>query len=272
MRQSNSALRGLASVAAIACMIATSRVQGAITYWTGAAGTDFATSGNWSNGVPTSNDYSDTARFYATYPPSSTAPANKNPTLAAARLLNAAVFDSAGWTIDGSRLTLRTINSAGIGTNTFNDNIKTGQYGFQWSATPGNTLSLAGGLLADQNSALRFVGGGTLDIAAPIVLAYTGVTTSLLVDTGVVKIHGTTPYASGSNATHIATVNGILQLQTTTSAAQSLISSGRIVDDTGMGLQVSDIGGGFVAISVPEPATLGVAALAVGALLRRRRA
>jgi len=92
---------------------------GAVRTWTGTNGTDWAEATNWSgNTAPANNTYTDTARFADTDP----SPVNKTPTLLANGNILAVSFEnSVGWTVTGSSytLSLRVINSSGVGVNSF---------------------------------------------------------------------------------------------------------------------------------------------------------
>jgi hypothetical protein len=266
---------GLATLLAAAFLGAPA--QGAtITYWTGAAGTDFATAGNWTNGVPASNDYQYAATLADTYPPSATAPANKTPALASGRSLGMLNFsNSIGWSLSGAQLVLSTLQSSGNGTNSIANTIKTANKSVNWSIGAGNEVDLNGGLIQDGSGyKVTFTGGGTLKITGGIRSAYSS-SHAFYLNEGSLIIDSATPYQADASPTddilHFNGADSILQLKTTVANAQSQIGT-KIVDDLGQGLSVTDIGGGFVQItSVPEPASIGLLVMGASMLLTRRR-
>lgn len=257
MRRVNPAVVGLGVMFAAAAHAAT------IT-WTGNVGTDFATAGNWAtNVVPASNDWQDTARFADTTP----APANKTPTLSAGRSLNGMLFESAGWTYGGTAQTIiRSISSSGAGTNTISAPLKT-IYNNTWTINSGNTLNITNVLYQDSTWSLTLNGGGTLSVASSIE----GWSSALkfYLNSGTVKIGGATPYKNGG-VVYLQSAESVLQLKTTVAGATALIGT-KIIDGTGQGLKVTDLGGGYTQIAIPEPTTLGMMGAMAGALLLTRR-
>jgi hypothetical protein len=241
--------------------------QGSVITWTGNAGTDYATAGNWQGGVvPASNDYQDTARF------ADTSPANKTPNLAAGRLVGNLEFDSAGWTFSGAQLTLRNINSAGAGVNTVSAPIKTA-YSPTYTIGSGDTLSLAGGLYQDGTYSLTLKGGGTLSVTGRI----DGWSSSLAfyISDGLLKVGGSTPYVNGG-IVYLQSATSAFELQNTVANTTALIGK-KIINSTGQTLQVTDAGDGYSLVSVaavPEPAICSTIAglAALGLTARRRRA
>lgn len=248
------------------------QAQAANVIWSG-DGDDglFETLDNWVGGnPPQNNDYSDTAVFGA----SATA---GEVILSTNRTIKGISFETVGWTLGeaGRQLTLKTVNSSGSGVNTVSLRIKTAQGNFTWTIDGGNTVNLDGGLIHDGSGrSLRLVGGGTLDVAGPLSTAWSSAVNSFYLEEGRLIVHDSIPYRyEGSANNSVLYIDGegaVLQLQTTVAAAQGIIGT-RIQDQTGLGLSVTDIGGGFVEIAVvPEPAMLGLASLS-GLLMMRRR-
>jgi hypothetical protein len=239
--------------------------------WDGEAGNwDFATALNWSgNTVPANNEYGDTAVFGA-----STSAGAVN--LSGGRSINGITFETAGWSLTGASFTnLSKISSAGAGTNTFNLGFQV-QYSPTWNVAAGNTLYLANSFYQrDKNVILT--GGGTLQVGASI----TGFTSGnigvwgLHVQDAVLRLDTGTPYSgSAKGAIFIDDAAARVQLLTSVAGAQSLIGT-RIINTTGLDLQVVDIGGGYVEIAaIPEPSTFALftgAVILAGVVSSRRR-
>jgi len=110
--------------------------QTAVT-WTGATSTTFATNGNWDGGTAPANN---TTANYAIF---SGTPTVNQPNLTSTRSIAGLDFQTAGWTLSGSGLTVGAfgIDSAGSGTNTISAPISAGG---TWSIGTGNTLELSG--------------------------------------------------------------------------------------------------------------------------------
>jgi hypothetical protein len=212
--------------------------------WDGTYGTDFENPGNWVDGAPANNDWQHTAIF------AQTSPANKTPNLTINRSVKAIDFlDSTGWTLSGSgkTLKLRSLSSTGSGVNTVSARLKSVYSGNTWNVGVGNTLALSGGLYQDSGgSIINLSGGGTLAITSRI--DGWSSTLKMYINEGTLKISGSTPYVNGG-AVYIKSVDSYLQLQTSPSAATALIGT-KIIDDVGNGLDVTDIGGGYVQVSV----------------------
>lgn len=246
------------------------RSDAAIITWSGASGTSYNTDANWAGGsAPANANYGDYARF------AETSPSNKTPTFTGNRSVQGVIFDnSVGWVLGETttqELLTRSISSTGAGTNTISANLKTyqGTTTNSWTIGVGNTLNLDGALYHDGGSkTLNINGGGTLNFANAI--GGWSSSQTLNINNGVVRIAAATPYSNSSDVV-IATEDAVLQLMTNVASANNLISNGTIIDGTATGLTVTDIGGGFVQIAVPEPASLALIGLGGVLVLVRGR-
>lgn len=239
--------------------------------WDGEANNgDFGTALNWSgNTAPANNAYGDVAIFGA-----STSAGTVN--LAGGRSIKGLSFETAGWSLTGSSFSnLSALSSAGVGTNTLNMSFQV-EYTPTWNVAAGNTLYLANSFY-QRNKNVTLTGGGTLQVASGI----TGFTDGsigvwgLHLQDAVLRFNASSPYASNAKgAIFMDDASARLQLLTSVSAAEALIGT-RIVDTTGLGLLVTDIGGGYVEITaIPEPSTYALLAGAVilaGVIYSRRR-
>lgn len=244
--------------------------------WTGAVGDwDFSNGLNWSgNTAPADNDYADTAIFNA----SATAGTVNVP---AARSIRGITFESAGWTLSGAAFSnLNSLTSSGAGTNTFNQsvNVHSSGTGVSWSVSSGNTLAFAAGFYQrDKN--INLAGGGVVEVGASIT-GFSGTLGSwglYINDATTVRFTTSTPYHSSSaGAVFIRDASARVQILTSVAAAELMIG-GRIRDGVGAGLQVADLGNGYVEITslaaIPEPSAcaLLLGAGILGLLLVRRR-
>ncbi len=259
-------------LAAAALGLMAASAQAAAITWTGTTSTDFATGTNWvGNNPPANNDNSDVATF------TENSPANKTPTITGGYNLGGLNFDnSTGWTLGGTGGTtlLRSVTSTGVGTNTITQKLKTYQ-GIStntWTIGAGNILNVSSIYQDGGSKTLKITGGGTLVVAGAIDGWSSG--SILHIDAGTVKIAASNIYlhSSTTGPAWIDSTSSYLQLLTTVSAAQAKITSGNIQDGTGLGLSVTDIGGGYVQIAaVPEPASLSLLATSALLMLRRRR-
>lgn len=214
--------------------------QAATRTWTGTAGDGaFATAGNWSGGVAPSNTaYQDTALFNA---------GAQTVTVPSGRKIHTLTFQTSGWTLStGSFADIAVVNSAGTGTNTLVG--LTAAYDATWTIGAGSTVITPS--LYQRNKDITLTGGGTLQINSSIS-GYGGTVGDwgLRVVDGLARINVAAPYTSTcAGAVFIAGPEAVLEIKTTVSNANSLVSSGRIVDSLGDGLAIDDIGGGFVRI------------------------
>ena len=231
--------------------------------------TNWAVGANWDTGQPPADDdYSDIAAF------TENAAANKTPTLAGTREVNRIEFDnSTGWQIGGSQIAAKSLSSTGVGTNRINS-FSGKNSTVQINVGVGNVLELR--LIYQDNGGSNMVlsGGGTLVLETKI----NGWSANLdfSISDGLLRVEDDwtyRPIGSDNRKTYLTSEDAVLELQTTVSAAENLITNGQIVDNTGMGgLAVTDMGNGYVQIAaIPEPASLIL--LAAGGLLiaSRRR-
>lgn len=148
----------------------TPEVWGANKTWTGASDTTFSTTGNWSGGVPANDTTTDTGVFSGT-------PTVNQPSLTATRSIAGLNFQTAGWTLSGSTLTLGAggISSAGSGTVTISAPVAVGVAGGTWTIGTGNTLDMSGVL--SLGNAYTVNGGGTLRLSGSSANTMTGTLT-----------------------------------------------------------------------------------------------
>jgi hypothetical protein len=272
----------------VTTLAAAPALQAATITWNGGAGDyDYGNGANWGGGqAPLSNDYSDTAIFASTGTPGTVTEVTPLHTFSYTSsttttvMLKGMNFTTAGWTIGFGLSEVTNLNSAGAGINTFAGGTINVHAASTWTVDTGNTLfSSSSGSLYERNFKLTLDGGGTLHVANAIG-GYGGTPSAStwgihITDGSTLRIDSSSPYSSGAaGAAFIGDTTGKLELKSTVANAQNLIGT-RIYDETGLGLSVTDIGGGYVQIAaVPEPATVGVIGLCLAAatLRRRRRA
>jgi hypothetical protein len=255
----------LCGFTALACAIfATQSSEAATRTWLGTDDNVFANDANWSGGVmPANNDYQDIAVFTENGAP-------KTISMASSRSVNAVQFNSStGWTIGAGVLTLKSLTSTGSGTNTI-PNLKTALGSFTWSIGTGNTVHANTFVQDGSDRKVTLTGGGTFTIGSRIGYSYSS-NNDFQINEGTVRIADSTGYSHSGGQFHIAGENAYLELLTSVASAESQIGT-KIIDDTTLGLGVTDIGGGYVRIAVvPEPTTLTLGGALV-LLARRRRA
>jgi len=232
----------LGSIAcAIAALCLTSPTHAATITWSGAAGDGlYATATNWSGNIaPANNDYQDTAAFNT---------GARTVTVPAGQKVANLSFLTAGWTLaTGSFSEVTAITSAGTGTNTLVG--LTAHASATWNIASGNTVVVPS--LYERDKSITLTGGGSLQFNATIG-GYSGTvgTWGIHISDGRVRINSSAPYTSGTGgAIFINGTDASLELQTTVAGANSLITAGRIVDQLGIGLAVTDLGGGFVKVA-----------------------
>jgi hypothetical protein len=164
-------------------------------------------------------------------------------------------FDTAGWTFT-SAITienLKTLKSYGSGTNVVN--FYWNQMGNQaWTVGPGNTLYLAKKFYCRGNT-VTLTGGGALRIPGAFD-GYSSVN-GIKVQTATLRIEAATPATSTGGVVWMDAKTARFQLKTTVVAAKALIGpTNKIRDNTGNGLQVTDIGGGYVEVTVKPLSTV----------------
>lgn len=243
--------------------------EAAVRTWTGAAGDwDYGNAANWaSSALPANNDYADTAVFSADATPGTVnlvTPFGSDMT----PTHEAVTFASAGWTINFRYESLGVINSAGEGTNTLIYSFEC-QQNATWTIGAGNTLFFDGGLyLRDKH--ITLVGGGTVLLDTALSGYGSPYVYGLHVADALLKFDTTSLYTGAATGKIYIQENGVLQFKGTVASATSLIGT-RIIDESGKGLTITDIGDGYVQVSVPEPTGMMAAALIAGAAVLRRR-
>jgi hypothetical protein len=259
----------LACTVTLAATIPTA--SAAIRTWTGAAGDwDYGNSANWSTTLPANNDHGDDAVFSTGGTPGTVSliTSYSGDTSVSHRSLQ---FTTAGWSLDVNYENLRYINSAGTGTNSILKQVQAFADG-TWTVASGNTLFLDGGFY-ERNKVITLVGGGVLRVDSAIGGFGSGTWGIHITDNSTLQVDATSPYAGASSGkAYIGDPTGKLVLRTNVAGATSLIGS-RIIDETGLGLEVTDIGGGYVRVSaIPEPASLALIGGLALSCVRRRRA
>jgi len=220
-------------------------------YWNGSIDNLYTNGANWVGGVvPTDNDYTDQIWFNDS---KLSGVSNKTTTLTGSRKINAIVFENTGYSINGSELTTKYLNSYGIGTNTIAD-LKSGTSSYTYNIRTNSTVVINAMYQDNSNQTLTFQGGGTLIFNDYIDAWGTGYQkiNDVLMIVRANKVHAKT-----TSITKLMLQESELQLLTTVSGAEALITAGRITENLGQGLQVTDIGGGYVSIMIKEPVVLG---------------
>ena len=162
-------------------------------------------------------------------------------------------FQDTGWTIASTDkyLNLMDVFSAGSGTNTFDLEVRLGGASY-WVAPEGNCISIADKLTQIGND-LTVDGGGRFEFAQRILGNNSnGDTWGIYIKEATVSIEDTKVFPDYSTGiAFINNANAALEMQATTSQVQTLIDNGRIVDLTGKGFLLTDIGSGWTQVS-PE--------------------
>lgn len=239
--------------------------------WNGLAGDGlFNTDGNWVGGTaPEDNDFRDNGVFGADGTPTTV-------TVVGNRDIAGIRFETTGWTLTGSRFdNIRVINSAGTGTNVFNNNLEVNGSNATrtWTIGAGNTLHVTSNTFYMKNNNVSLTGGGIISIDTSLTGFGTG-SYGLLVQDATARFNNNAPAGNNQSFVSLNDPASIVQVQTSIAGAQSLVSAGDIVDGVGSGLAFTDIGGGYTEItSVPEPATYALFFGCVAILfhIRKRR-
>lgn len=245
------------------------QAQAANVIWTGNAGDGlFETGDNWGSGSPPkNNDWEDTAVFGAT------ATAGEV-TVSAERKINGISFETAGWTLSGSSFSdLKTITSGGAGTNTFANKLQL-KGNQTWTVGAGNTLYMNGASaqVYVRNNKLTVTGGGMLQIASSIG-GYGSGAFGIEIADATLQMDTALLFASGvSSNAYIALKddNAVFRVAATEAQVNGWIG-GRIQNQTAHDLVITDLGDGYMQVSVPEPAALSLLSLGGLLVLRRRK-
>ncbi|MDA3799054.1 MAG: hypothetical protein PF692_08235 [Kiritimatiellae bacterium] len=222
-------------------------------YWNGSVDNLFTNGSNWVGGtVPTDNDYSDQAVFQD----SSLSGVMSKDIKLNSRKINAILLYDTGYYIFGGEFKTKYFTSTGVGTNTI-DRLKA-LTGANWNIGTGNTLVVSTGLYQDgSNNKLIFKGGGTFYLDT-YINGYGGTNYQELHDITLI-INSSKVYVN-NYVTKLTMESSDLQLKTTVTAAEALITTSKITESIGNGLEVTDIGDGFVSIKIappPPPVILG---------------
>jgi hypothetical protein len=223
-------------------------VEAANTFWTGAVTADWTNAVNWSAGVPANNDYGSDAYFGDP----AVATVITNIPYQSLRSLN---FTTAGWTLVGNFNQFKVIGSSGSGTNRIDGYLNELRYDNSFDIEAENTMQISKTLRIYSNK-LTLQGGGRFEVKNFIGSNFASPEVRLGNIT--LQVNNSIPYSGGSDKTVVRFQNesAVLELKTTVVSAEALIGT-RILDDTGKGLAVTDIGGGYVSIAIAPPAVLG---------------
>jgi hypothetical protein len=222
--------------------------------WDGDAGLasgdyNWTTGANWvGDSVPPPGDYGNFARFTDTFFGNQTANVTGSEN---DRKIQGVIFDNtSGWEITGSQILMREINSSGTGTNIMNS-VKTYQGGNNWTIASGSILEL-NSLYVDGSYNLPISGGGTVVLNS----GAGGWSGGKSITVNDVTLQANSSFVFGGSGTvYFNDVAGIIRMQDSVANVQNRIGSS-IIDNTGMGLSVTDAGGGYAQIStIPEPAS-----------------
>lgn len=240
---------------------ASSVTKGANISWTGAGGDgSYTNAANWTPRRPNNNDYEDTVVFGSLGTPATIVLAKLpgpawDPTLQVPSHLGVR-FDTVPWTLSDSGGVayneITTLSSSGGGTNTIASSLNVHNPA-TWTVGSGNVLYLTKGFY-EKDKNINLQGGGTLRVGVSIG-GYGSGTWGIHIRDAVLRIDAAAPYSSGGGAIYLSRSAAKFQLKTTVAAAKALIGT-RIRDEVGTGLKVTDIGGGYVEVTVAPRATL----------------
>ncbi|MDA3799053.1 MAG: hypothetical protein PF692_08230 [Kiritimatiellae bacterium] len=224
-------------------------------YWNGSVDNLYTNGSNWAGGnVPADNDYSDQIAFQDS---KLSGVMSKTSTLTGGRKINAILFYDAGYSITGSTIITKYFNSAGSGTN-YIYSLKSAQSTFSWNVGTGNTTVIDSLYQDGSNNTLTFQNGGTLILNDSI--DNTWGTNYVKLNDILLIVRANRVHVRTASVTKLMLESSELQLNTTVSGAESLISAGTITENLGQGFTVTDIGGGYVSIKIappPPPVILG---------------
>ncbi len=235
-------------------MLTSISLAGTLT-WDGEASpgdNDWTTALNWDGDVvPNNGDYGDFAEFTDTYIGLQTA------NIDGTRKVQGVIFDNtSGWAITGSQLTLRTVDATGTGTNTMNT-VKTYQNNNSWTIGSGSILAL-NDLYIDGAYDLDLSGGGSMMLNNRAGGWSGG--KSITVNDATLEVAGNFAFSSAGTV-YLGDAAATILLVDSVSNVQARIGSS-IIDNTALGLSVTDIGGGVSQVSViPEPSTAALVLL-----------
>jgi len=246
----------------ILAMVAAVSVQAATKiYWNGSVDNLYTNGVNWNGGaVPANTDYTDQAVFQNS---SLSGVMSKTCTLTSSLKINAILFYDAGFSINGSEYTTKYFSSTGSGTNTIY-RLKSVS-GTAWTIGTGNTLIVSQLYQDGQGVKLTFKGGGTIFFNTYI--KGWGDINYQQIDDVTMIVNANKVYDDGNNnyITKLNLESSELQLKTTVSAAEALITASKITKGTTVAdkdFYVTDLGpdylgGGYVSISYTPPTVTG---------------
>ncbi|WP_309386194.1 DUF7594 domain-containing protein [Cerasicoccus frondis] len=205
---------------------------------------DFNDALNWDRGeAPDADDF---AVFSST---NTGAPGIVN--LPSSQTVFAVDFQDTGWTLSSASqyLQLMDVFSAGSGVSTFDLEVRLAGASF-WVAPEGNTLSIADTLTQVGND-LTVDGGGRFEFAQRILgINSNGDTWGLYINEATVSIADNKVFPDYSTGiAFFNNANAVLELEATTTQTQALIDNGRIIDLTGLGFILNDIGNGWTEVT-----------------------
>ncbi len=240
----------------VAAFLLPHTVAAANVVWDGKAGVLYTNDMNWvGNAAPRNNDYQDVAIFRENAPVDP--PANRTPTLSGNRSVTGVRFeDSVNWILGGTgNLYIKSFYSTGVGANAIDANVEMKSAGATCTIGSENTLTIKS--LRIPNFGINLTGGGSLHLDGQLVGNSSPAAYHININDALLRIAATQPAQAASGYVKINQPQARLQLKTTVVAAKNLIGDDkRIRDGVGLGLTVTDIGGGYVEVSVAPRPTL----------------
>ncbi|MDA3799055.1 MAG: hypothetical protein PF692_08240 [Kiritimatiellae bacterium] len=226
-------------------LLATTSLQATTRYWNGSVNNLYTNGLNWVGGVaPANGDYTDLIYFNDT---KLSGLMIKESELTSNRSIREVVFEDAGYSLSGNQILARKVLSYGTGTNSINA-LKF-IYNYNCNSYPGNTLNIIQSVYIDGGNTIKFAGGGTIVFNN----SFGGWGTSYQEIYDALVVFKKSQVSTKTYFTKLMQTESELQLKTTVSSAESLISAGTITDNLGQGLTVTDIGGGYVSIKIAPP-------------------